>query len=41
VRRYADRFNGRVVHTETLTVKSPQGREVEKPLITIYEVRAS
>jgi hypothetical protein len=41
VKRYADRFNGRVVHTESLTVKSPDGHKVKKPLITIYEVRAS
>jgi argonaute-like protein implicated in RNA metabolism and viral defense len=41
VRRFADRYNGRAVHTETVTVKSADGRNVERPLITVYEVRPS
>ena len=36
--RYADRFNGRVVHTESADVTS-DGRTVRKPLIVIYQVR--
>jgi hypothetical protein len=36
--RYADRFNGRVVHTETADVTS-DGRKAGKPLIVIYQVR--
>ena len=38
VRRFADRYNGRAVHTETVTVKSADGRNVERPLITVWEV---
>jgi dolichyl-phosphate-mannose-protein mannosyltransferase len=41
IRRYADRYNGRAVHTETVTVETGGGREVKRPLITIYEVRPS
>jgi hypothetical protein len=41
LRRYADRYNGRAVHTETVTVATDAGRRVKKPLITIYEVRPS
>src|SRR5215210_3145470 len=37
--RYADRYHGRVVHTETVDVKAPDGRQVAKPVIVIYEVR--
>ena len=39
--RYADRYNGRVVHSETVTVTvtTPTGEKAEKPLIVIYEVR--
>ncbi len=36
---YADRYNGRVVHTETITVTTPGGDKAEKPVIVIYEVR--
>jgi hypothetical protein len=36
--RYADRFNGRVVHTESADVEA-DGRTVRKPLIVIYQVR--
>lgn len=36
---YADRYNGRVVHTETVTVTTPDGEKAEKPVIVIYEVR--
>jgi hypothetical protein len=36
--RYVERYNGHVVHTETVPVRSPSGRLVSKPVITIYEV---
>ncbi len=37
--RYADRYNGRVVHTETIAVTTPDGEDAETPVIVIYEVR--
>ena len=37
--RYADRYNGRAVHTESVTVTTPDGEKAEKPLIIVYEVR--
>jgi 4-amino-4-deoxy-L-arabinose transferase-like glycosyltransferase len=37
--RYAERYHGRVVHTETVQVKSPDGSSVAKPVIIVYEVR--
>lgn len=37
--RYADRYNGRVVHIETVTLTTPDGEKAEKPVIVIYEVR--
>ena len=37
--RYADRYNGRAVHTESVTVTTPDGQKAEKPVIVIYEVR--
>jgi hypothetical protein len=37
--RYVKRYNGRVVHTESVTVRSPDGNTVLKPVIIIYEVR--
>ncbi len=36
---YADRYNGRVIHTETVTVTTSDGEKAEKPVIVIYEVR--
>ncbi len=36
--RYADRYHGRVVHTQTVTVDGPDG-ETQKEIIVIYEVR--
>jgi hypothetical protein len=38
VLRYADRYNGRVVHAETVMVTTADGR-VRKPVIVIYAVR--
>ena len=37
--RYADRYHGRVVHTETVTVETAGGASVQKPVIKIIEVR--
>jgi hypothetical protein len=37
--RYADRYNGRVVHTETVMVTTADGSRVRKPVIVIYAVR--
>jgi len=36
--RLSNRFNGRVVHTESVQVRMPDGTSVEKPVIIIYEV---
>ncbi len=36
---YAARYNGRVVHTQTVTVITPKGDLGTKPAIIIYEVR--
>ena len=37
--RYADRYNGRVVHAQTVSVTTPEGRSVKKAVIVIYAVR--
>jgi 4-amino-4-deoxy-L-arabinose transferase-like glycosyltransferase len=37
--RYADRYNGRVVHTETIKVTTADGSRVDKPAIVVYAVR--
>jgi 4-amino-4-deoxy-L-arabinose transferase-like glycosyltransferase len=36
--RFVERYDGHVVHTETITVRSPAGDPVHKPVIVIYEV---
>lgn len=36
---YAKRYNGRVVHTETVPAVTQDGNLTEKPVIVIYEVR--
>jgi 4-amino-4-deoxy-L-arabinose transferase-like glycosyltransferase len=36
--RFVERFDGHVVHTETVTVRSPDGRPARRPVIVIYEV---
>ena len=36
---YADRFNGRVVHTESATITTETGHIAKKPLIVVYQVR--
>jgi hypothetical protein len=37
--RYADRYNGRVVHSQTALARTDQGELAEKPLIVVYQVR--
>ena len=39
LRTYANRYHGRVVHTETAVARTRLGRETSVPIITIYEVR--
>jgi hypothetical protein len=36
--RFVERYRGHVAHTETVTVRSPDGRPVQKPAIVIFEV---
>ena len=35
---YVDKYNGRAIHTETITVKDKNGNAIVKPVIIIYEV---
>ncbi len=35
---YIDKYHGRAIHTETITVKDAGGNQVVKPVIIIYEV---
>jgi hypothetical protein len=37
--RYADRFDGRVIHTESAEVSTGDGHTMRKPMIVIYQVR--
>ncbi len=37
--RYADRYNGRVVHVESVAVKTAAGGTVRNPVIVVYAVR--
>ncbi|HEY7345855.1 MAG TPA: glycosyltransferase family 39 protein [Gaiella sp.] len=37
--RYADRYNGRVIHSETAPARTAGGRTARKPLIVVYQVR--
>jgi hypothetical protein len=39
LQRYADRYHGRLVHTEFVRVNSAKGHSVLKPVIKIFEVR--
>jgi Dolichyl-phosphate-mannose-protein mannosyltransferase len=39
VREYAERYHGRVVHTESITVRTAAGEDASVPVIVIYEVR--
>ena len=36
---YAEHYHGRIIHTETVTTTTPDGKSVEKPIIIVYEVR--
>ena len=35
---YVNRYNGRVAHTESVSVTTPDGNVTQKPVIIIYEV---
>lgn len=39
LRRFAERYNGRVVHTESVVVTTRAGRRTRVPMIIIYAVR--
>jgi 4-amino-4-deoxy-L-arabinose transferase-like glycosyltransferase len=39
IHTYADRYNGRVVHVQSVPVTARDGRKVQKPVIVIYSVR--
>jgi hypothetical protein len=39
LRRYADRYDGRAVHTETVAVDTDGGRRARTPVVVVYEVR--
>ena len=36
---YVDRYHGRAVHTQTVSVATPEGEFTEKRIIVVYEVR--
>jgi hypothetical protein len=37
--RYVDKYHGRVLHTETISIREDDGGEVDKPVMIVYEVR--
>jgi 4-amino-4-deoxy-L-arabinose transferase-like glycosyltransferase len=37
--RYADRYNGRAIHTQLTTARTASGRQARVPLIIVYAVR--
>lgn len=39
IREYVSRYHGRVVHTESVVVTTPQGEAATVPVIVVYEVR--
>jgi hypothetical protein len=39
VLRYVTKYHGRVVHTESVTVRTSTGESTQKPVIVVYEVR--
>lgn len=39
LRRYVERYNGRAIHTESVSVRGADGETVAKPVIIVYEVR--
>jgi hypothetical protein len=36
---YVKKYNGIVIHSETVQVDDDKGRETTRPLITVYELR--
>ncbi len=36
---YAERYDGRAIHVETLPMTTPQGHRAQKPAIVVFEVR--
>ena len=39
LKRYIERYSGRAVHTESVSVRAKDGSIVKKPVIIVYEVR--
>ena len=39
LRRYVDRYHGRVIHIESVQVRGADGRPVTKPVVIVYAVR--
>jgi Dolichyl-phosphate-mannose-protein mannosyltransferase len=39
IHTFADRYNGRVVHVQSVAVTAPDGRKVQEPVVIIYSVR--
>jgi 4-amino-4-deoxy-L-arabinose transferase-like glycosyltransferase len=39
IHTFADRYNGRVVHVQSVPVTAPDGRQVQEPVVIIYSVR--
>jgi hypothetical protein len=37
--RYVDKYHGVARHTESITVRAPDGSPVQKPVMTVYEVK--
>jgi hypothetical protein len=37
---YVSKYNGRIVHQESVTVTGPNGETIDEPVIIIYEVRS-
>lgn len=37
--RYAERYHGRIIHTESIAVQAGDGTTIDMPVIVIYEVR--
>jgi hypothetical protein len=35
---YVNKYNGRAIHTESITLIDDEGKPVSKPIIIIYEV---
>jgi hypothetical protein len=39
MRRFVERYHGRVIHTESVQVRGADGEPVAKPVVIVYEVR--